>query len=140
MWQIILGIGIIFLLMEIFVPSMFFLNFAFAAFICSLISYFYQNIIVLIILFCLISFISIFAIRPLFFKNKPSKEEKTGMEEKYVGQIAKVIEPIDKTKGAITIYDERWQARNVDAFTIEVGQNIKIIGYDSLIMKVKKVD
>lgn len=140
MWQIVLGIGIIFLLMEMFFPAMFFLNFAFAAFVCALISYFYQNIVVLIVLFCLISFISIFAIRPLFFKNKTKKEEKTGMEEKYVGQIAKVVEPIDKTKGVISIYDERWQARNIDDFTIEVGENIKIMGYDSLIMKVKKLD
>lgn len=140
MWEIILGIGIIFLLMEMFFPSMFFLNFAFAAFICALISYFYQNIVVLIVLFCLISFISIFTIRPLFIKNKTKKEEKTGMEEKYIGKTAKVIEPIDKTKGAISIYDERWQARNVDDFVIEVGENIKITGYESLIMKVKKID
>lgn len=139
MWQIILGIGIVFLLMEIFVPSMFFLNFALAAFVCALVSYFCQNIILLILLFCVLSFVFIYTLRPLFL-NKNKKEEKTGMEEKYVGKTAKAAEQIDKNKGAISIYDERWQARTTDDTTIEIDEIVKITGYDSLIMKVKKID
>jgi len=140
MWQTILGIGIIFLLFEIFVPSMFFLNFALSAFICAIISYFYHNIIVLIILFCMLSLIFIFSLRPIFLKKIQDNGEKTGLEEKYIGKIAKVIEPIDKTKGVISIYDERWQARNIDDFEIEINEKVEIISNDSLIFKVKKVN
>ena len=50
------------------------------------------------------------------------------------------IENIDKNNGVITIYDERWQARNIENETIEAGQTVEIVGYDSLIMKIKKID
>ena len=140
MWQIILGVGIIFLLMEIFVPSMFFLNFAFAALICATVSYYYQNIIVLIILFCVLSLFFIFALRPIFLAKLYRKNVKTGIEEKYVGKIAKAIENIDKNSGVVSIYDERWQARSSDDSVIEAGCNVEIIGYENLILNVRKVD
>ena len=66
--------------------------------------------------------------------------EKTGIEEKYVGKTARAVENIDKNNGVITIYDERWQARNIENETIEAGQTVEIVGYDSLIMKIKKID
>ncbi len=140
MWQIILGVGLVFLIMEIMIPSMFFLNFAFAALICAVISYFYQNIIVLTILFCILSFLFIFFLRPLFIKKSDKDEEKTGIEEKYIGKTACAAEPINKNGGVITIYGERWQAKNIEDFTIEAGQNVEIVKNESLIMFVKKVD
>lgn len=139
MWQIILGIGIIFLLLEIFIPTMFFINFAIAAAICSVVSLFYQSFFGLIAIFSILSLLFIFILRPLFQK-KTSKEQKTGMEEKYIGKIAHVVQDVTATDGAISIYDERWQARNIEDFTIKAGQKVEIISHDSLIMKVKKID
>ncbi len=140
MWQIILGVGIIFLLLEIFAPSMFFLNFALSALICAVVSIFFDNIIFLIILFCVLSIIFILSLRPIFLKKLYKKDEKTGIEEKYIGKTAKVVENIDKNYGIISIYDERWQARNIEDSTIEAGQMVEIVGIDSIIMKVKKID
>ena len=139
MWQIILGIGIIFLLLEIFVPTMFFINFAVAAAICAVISLFYKSLFGLILIFSILSLVLIFVLRPIFQKQSEN-EEKTGMEEKYVGKTARVVENITKDCGVISIYDERWQARNVEDSTIEVGCNVQIIGYESLVVKVKKAD
>lgn len=139
MWQIILGIGIVFLLIEIFIPTMFFINFAIAAAICAIISLFYKSIFGLTIIFSILSLSFIFILRPIFQKKNPN-EEKTGMEEKYVGKTAKAIENITNESGVISIYDERWQARNIENETIETGQNVEIVGYESLIMKVKKIN
>lgn len=139
MWQIILGVGIIFLLLEIFIPSMFFINFALAAGVCAVVSLFYQSIFGLVIIFSILSLIFIFVLRPIFQKKLPN-EEKTGIEEKYIGKIAKAIEDINKDNGAISIYDERWQARNIDDSIIEKGSNVKIIKNESLIMIVQKID
>ena len=61
------------------------------------------------------------------------------MEGKYIGKIVKVIEPVDKFKGAITIYDERWEARTDCEETIPAGTEVKIVGYDSLVLKVEKI-
>ena len=139
MWQIILGVGIIFLLLEIFIPSMFFINFALAAVVCAIISLFYEGIFVLVVIFSILSLIFVFLLRPIFQK-KSSDDAKTGIEEKYVGKTARVVENVTCDAGVITIYDERWQARNVEDSTVEAGCSVEIVGYDSLIMKVKKLD
>lgn len=139
MWQIILGVGIIFLLLEIFIPSMFFINFAISAVICAIISLFYKSIFGLIVIFSALSLILVFLLRPIFQK-KNQNEEKTGMEEKYVGKTARVVENVTKDSGVISIYDERWQARNIEESEIQAGEMVEILGYESLIMKVKKVD
>lgn len=139
MWHIILGIGIIFVLLEIFIPSMFFLNLALAAFVCAGVSYFISNIPILITVFCILSVIFIFGLRPIFQK-KSSNEEKTGIEEKYINKTAQASENIDRNSGAISIYDERWEARNIDEGTIEAGSKVQIVRNESLIMFVKKID
>lgn len=139
MWEIILGVGIIFLILEMFIPTMFFINFALAAFICALMSAFTSNITILVIAFALLSLTLLYAIRPFFLKNKQTKEQKTGMESKYVGKIATAIEEIDSEKGVISIYDERWQARSKGE-KIEKGQKVEITGYESLVMYVVKKD
>ena len=138
MWQILLCVGFLFLIFEIFTPTMFFLNFALSAFVCALLSVFVQNVTILSVVFCILSIILIFLLRPILMKNLKNKQLQTGMESKYIGQTAKVIEEIDKTKGVISIYDERWQARNIDDGVISTGENVEIISYKSIIMYVKK--
>lgn len=141
MWQICLTIGIMFLILEIFVPSYFFLNLAIAAFICAILPvYFEISLSLLVIIFCVLSLALILVLRPLLTKKDNSKHLKTGLEAKYVGKTAKVVEEITKQKGVISIYDERWQARNVDDGTIEIGEQAEIVGYDSIVMKVKKAN
>ena len=80
-----------------------------------------------------------FVLRPIFAKNREGKKHATGMESKYVGKIAKAIEDIDSQKGAITIYDERWQARNTEEGVIEAGSSVEIISHESIVMNVRKV-
>lgn len=140
MWQFIAGVGIIFVLMEIFLPSMFFLNLALAAFATAVISVFVSSISTLIWIFCGLSILFIFTLRPLFKHAQDKKGTKTGIEEKYIGQIATVIEEVDSNSGAITIYDERWQARSAEGGIISAGQKVEIVSNDSLIMNVKKID
>ena len=57
MWEIILGVGIIFLILEIFAPTMFFISLALSAFLCALLSVFVNDIITLIIVFAILSLI-----------------------------------------------------------------------------------
>ena len=142
MWQLFLVcliIGFLFLILEMFTPSLFFLNFAVAAFICALLSFLIQDVFWLVIIFSVLSVVLIFTLRPLLMKNRNNNDTKTGMESKYVGKSAVVIDEIDSNKGAISIYDERWQARNIEEGVIPVDANVEIVGYDSLIMKVKEI-
>lgn len=140
MWEIILGIGIVFLLLEIFIPTLFCINFAIAAFIVAIISCFIHNFAVLTIIFCILSIILIYSLRPMLLKLSKNEKLKTGIEDKYIGKTAIVLEDINKDQGAISLYDERWQARNIKEGTIPKGANVKIIKNESIIMFVEKID
>ena len=139
MWQIILCIGFIFLILEMFTPAMFFLNFAIAAFVCAILSVYVESITVLVIVFSLLSVVLIYTLRPMLMKNMKNKENETGMASKYVGKTATVIEEVTKDKGVVSIYDERWQARNVEDGVIEAGKKVEIVNFESLILFTKEV-
>lgn len=139
MWQILLTIGIISLILEILVPSMFFLNFALSAFLCAVLAYYIPSITIVTIAFCALSLITILVLRPILLGLQNRIKDKTGMEDNYIGKTVPVIEDITKDSGAISIYDERWQARVDSDEVIRIGEKVEIIGYESIIMKVKKV-
>ena len=137
-WQFFGVVGIIFLIMEIFTPSMFFLNFALAAFICAPISVYVKNFYALAIIFFVLSFVSFVFLRPVIMKRF-NKETETGMESKYIGQIVKAEEDITSDAGVISIYGERWEARSEGGVVIPRDSRVKIIRNESLIMFVEAV-
>ena len=112
---------------------MFFLNFALAAFLTAIASYWVANLFTLVIIFFVLSFLSFIFLRPVILKRF-SKETNTGMEDKYIGKIVKVEEEITENKGVISIYGERWEARTENGEIIPQGADAKILRNDSLIM------
>ena len=139
LWQLCGVIGIAFLILEIFTPSMFFLNFALAAFLSAAVSLVYTNIFGLIAIFCALSFISFAFLRPLVIK-KFNKETETGVNSKYIGQIVKAEEDINDSQGVISIYGERWNARSDNGEFIPKGASVKIIRNESIVMYVSKIE
>ncbi|MBR4106698.1 MAG: NfeD family protein [Alphaproteobacteria bacterium] len=138
-WQIFSIIGLTFLILEMLVPSMFFFNLAFAGFITAIVAVWLSDWIWLTIIFSVLALLSILLLRPLMLRSRKTKEQTTGMESKYVGKVVKVIEPIGRLSGAITVYDERWEARADVNEPIAKGEAVKIIKYDSLVLTVEKI-
>ena len=138
LWQLLGVIGIAFLIFEMFTPSMFFLNFALAAFICAPISVYVKNPYTLVIIFFVLSFVSFVFLRPILIK-KFSKSTDTGVNSKYIDQIVKAEQEISGTSGVINIYGERWEARSEDGSIIPAGSEVKIVRNESIIMYVSKV-
>ena len=139
LWEIFAIVGLISVILEMIVPSMFFLNLALSGFVTAVLALFIDSWIYLTVIFVVLSIISILFLRPILLKHKESKEQETGMQGKYIGKIVKVIEPVTKYSGAITIYDERWEARVDGDETIEVGAEVKIVKNDSLVLTVERV-
>ncbi len=139
LWELLCVIGVGFVILEIFTPSMFFLNFALASFITALASVYIANKFALVLIFFVLSFLSFAFLRPVIMK-KNTKETKTGIEDKYIGRVAKVVEEVSEYKGVISIYDERWEARSDDKSIIPAGAEVKIIRNESLIMYVTKLE
>ena len=92
---------------------------------------------ILVSVFFVFSFLSFAFLRPILLKKK-GKETETGVNDKYIGKKAKVIEDISGDNGAISIYDERWNARTEDGSVIPAGSEVEIVKNDSLIMYVVK--
>lgn len=138
-WELFAIVGLACLILEMIVPSMFFLNLAVAGFVTAIVAVYFQSWIGLILIFVVLSIISVLFLRPILVKNKNSKEKETGMEGKYIGKIVKVTEPVGKFSGAITIYDERWEARCETDETIPEGSEVKIVKYDGLVLTVERI-
>lgn len=140
LWQVYTIVGVVCLILEMLVPSMFFLNLSIAGFITAIISLFINNGNMLTIDFIILSIVSVFLLRPLLLRTlKHSKDKETGVKAEYIGKIVKVIEPITKYSGAITIYDERWDARVENDDEIPKDTEVRIVKNDSLVMYVERV-
>ena len=136
LWQLLAICGIAFLILEMFTPSMFFLNFSLAAFITAVLSIYTKNPYVLVIAFFVFSFVSFIFLRPIIMKRFNQSKE-TGINSKYIGQTARAEEDITNSSGVISIYGERWEARSENGTTIEKGSEVKIIRNESIIMYVE---
>lgn len=136
--------GFIFLFLELAAPSMFFLPLGGAAFFSAIVAFkFPDNHWAQAIAFAVFAVIFFLATRP-FMKKKPTQAEQTGLEAKYIGNVASVIKDIAVPNtdgiGTIKIYGETWQAKSLHADEIKVGQMVKIIKNESLIMFVEKIN
>lgn len=139
LWQLWSICGIAFLIFEMFTPSMFFLNFALAAFITAVFSVCIGTISTLIIIFFVFSFVSFAFLRPILVK-KFIKDKETGLQNKYIGKTVTADEEITDKAGVINIYGERWDARSDDGSVIPSGSQVKIVRNESIIMYVQKID
>lgn len=138
LWELLGIIGVGFIILEIFTPSMFFLNFSLAAFITAGVSVLTKTPYILVLTFFVFSFLSFAFLRPILVKRF-CKSKETGVSGKYIGKIAKAEEEIGETSGVITIYGERWDARSEHGTVIESGSEVKIVRNESIIMYVEKV-
>ena len=138
MWQFLSICGIMFLILEMFTPSVFFLNFSLAAFLTALFSLFVENPYVLTIVFVVLSFVSFWLLRPIIV-GKFNKTKETGINSKYIGKVVKADSEINEYNGSIQIYGERWDARSEDGSVIPQGADVKIIRNESIIMYVEKI-
>jgi len=138
-WQLLIIAGLLFLLIEIFTPVLFFLNFALACFITAVVAFFTADWNILIPVFVIFSALFLMFLRPLLIKSR-TNGQKTGVEEKYIGKTAKVVETVTSNSGVISLYDERWNARSQSGEDLEIGSVVKIVRNESLMLYVEKVN
>ena len=137
-WTYYIIVSVIAVIIEIFVPVLYGVNFAFAGILTALISVFWGDLYTTLIIFVILSLISITFIRPMLEKYL-KKSSTTDFNEKYIGKIVKVIEPVTLSSGAVTVYEERWEARTKQEENIDAGHDAKIIGNDGLILFVERI-
>ncbi len=138
-WIVFLIISLICFIAEIYTPTMFFLNFAIAGIVCTVLALLTDNYNVLVPIFTILSILFILFLRPLLNIN-PKKEKEHTFESQYIGKTATAITDINAFSGRLKIYDEDWEARTADEAAAEIkkGSKITIIRHDDLTMFVEK--
>jgi len=136
-WQLLIVVGILFILVEIFAPMVFFLNFALACFMTAAVAFYIVDWNILVPIFVVTSAIFLIFLRPILIKKRNGKMQ-TGIDDKYIGKIVKVIETVTSSSGVVSIYDERWSARSNTGEEFEAGSEVKIVRNESLILYVEK--
>jgi len=138
-WQILVMVGAIFIIIEMFTPVLFFLNLALACFVTAVVAYYVFDWNILVPIFVISSAIFLLFLRPILVKTKIGLNQKTGVDEKYIGKIAKSTEAVTATAGIVSIYDERWNARSENGEIIPAGAEVRIVRNESLTLFVEKV-
>lgn len=138
-WQIWGIIGIIFIVIEIFTPVLFFLNLAVAALLTGLSVYLLKiDFTTQLIVFSVLAFTLLLCLRPLLLKSKKTPAQ-SGIEAKYINKEAKVVNKITKEGGRIAIYGEEWKAKAQNEEEINENEIVKIISNDGLTIIVEKI-
>ncbi|MBI2794375.1 MAG: NfeD family protein [Ignavibacteria bacterium] len=141
--QIWLIIAIAFLILEIITPGFVLANFAVGAIGAAVAAFFGATMVVQLIVFAILCFISFVTIRPILKKtlikdDKPAFLTGAGA---IVGRTTIVTEriPNDLISGRVQIDGDSWQAISEDANPIEVGERVSVVRVDSTIVVVKRL-
>ena len=140
LWQTFVLITVITAFMEMFVPSLIFLNISFAALLAAGLAYINVPAIFVTVSFVRFATVSLWFVRPIMMKYFYfDKSENTGMDSKYIGNTAVVVKDVSKNSGRVAIYGEEWEARTTNDDVIPKGSNVKILSNESIVLYVEKI-
>lgn len=142
LWLILLIVSIVFLIMEMFTPTLFFINLSIAAAVSAFIAYCGYSGTVITFVFLIVSIAAIGLIRPFLMDKMYNKKNVTGLDDKYIGKIAKVVSEITKSGGRVSIYGEEWQAKlseDSSESCVAANEQVKIVSIDSIVFTVEKI-
>ena len=138
-WLIWIIAGVVFFLIELFTPVLFFLNLGFACLLAAIGAYLGLAFMWQVTIFAAFSALFLAFLRPFLMKNVNTKDASTGIEGKYIGHNAKTILPTNELDGRITIYGEEWAARSTEKEEIPQNVDVKIIRNEGTIFYVEKI-
>jgi membrane protein implicated in regulation of membrane protease activity len=126
LWLIILAVLILIEILTLGLTTIWFAGGALIAFIVSL---FYDNLLVEVILFLVMSMVLLSFTRPLVLKYFNPKRTKTNYEG-VIGKEAMVTITIDNMNavGQVIVDGQEWSAKSLDGNVIKQGAKVKIHG------------
>lgn len=140
LWLSWLLLGIICLIVEMTNGDFFLMSFAIGGFFTSLLSVFIDNIVAQVILFAIISLLSIYFIRPIALKYlHQTQNRRLSNAEALIGREGKVTDLIEAGGyGRVQIDGDSWKAQSNDGGSIEIGKDVRILRLDSIIVTVEE--
>ncbi len=142
LWQIWLIVALLFFVIEILTTGVAVICFSFGALASMIVALCGGNITLQVILFAVVSLLSLIFLRPVLVKlfyKKGKKEVKTNVDA-LIGRIGVVSETIDfaKNQGRVAVDGDDWKAVSQDDSVIEKGEKVEIVKIESIIVTVKR--
>ena len=131
-----LSLFIILLLIEAFTINLVTIWFAIGCVASLITSMFTDSILIQMIVFISVSFVSLLITKPIVRKLKSFSVVPTN-SDRVIGKVGEVIKPISKNQnGEIKFYGNVWTASSDDK--IDVGERAKVISIEGVKLIVKK--
>lgn len=143
-WQIWLILALAFFLLEIFTSGIAVICFSFGSLAAAVVAAFGGTVVWQVILFAIVSLLSFVFIRPILVKlfYKSGKNEIKTNAEAIIGRVGFVTEIVDNKNntGRVKVDGDDWKAVSKDDSVIQVGEQVKIIKLDSIIVTVARIN
>jgi membrane protein implicated in regulation of membrane protease activity len=127
---------IILLFIELVTINLVTIWFAIGAVFAMIISFFTDSILIQLLVFLIVSFITLLVTKPLIKKFKSNVITPTN-SDRVIGKSGDVIKAIERNKyGEVKIFGNVWTATSDEV--IEVGSRVKVLAIDGVKLIVKK--
>ena len=130
-------VAIVFVILELITSSFFLVWFGIGAIVAAILNYLGFDIYVQFIAFAVVSLVLILSTRRFADRIAPESSKKT-TAERLIGKTAKVLRQIDENTFVVSVAGEEWSAHTNDA--VDVDDTVKVVGINSIILIIEKVD
>lgn len=130
-------IAIVFVILELITTSFFLVWFGIGSLVAAFLNYLGFDIYVQFIAFAVVSAVLILSTRKFANRITPESTKKT-TAERLIGKDAKVIRKIDGNTFVVSVAGEEWSAHTNDP--VDVDDVVKVVGINSIILIVEKID
>lgn len=140
LWQLWVLVTVVCLILELTSGDLFILCFSIGALVTSVLSAFGLGFYGQLAVFVVASVLSLLFVRPSLVKRLHGrKKERLSNADALIGRIGRVSEAIEQGGyGRVAIDGDDWKAVSSDGTYVPMGQNVRVVGRESIIITVEK--
>ena len=140
LWQMWTAVAVLFLILELCTGGFFIVCFAFGAAFAAVGAALGAGFVMQLVLFIVFSAVGVFGVRPFAMKYLHSQSDaRVSNADAIEGRIGTVSQEIEAGGyGRVAIDGDDWKAESADGQAIAAGERVKVVGRESIIIKVIK--
>ena len=142
LWLAWLLVSLLCLVLELTNGDFFIMCFAIGGVAAAIVSAFSDSFTLQVIVFAVVSALSIFFVRPFALKYlHKNKDNRVSNADAIIGRIGKVTEPIAANgHGRVKVDGDSWKAVTANNLAIEEGTTVRIVALNSIIVTVERAE
>lgn len=140
LWQLWVLVTVVCLILELTSGDLFVLCFSIGALVTAVLSAFGLGFYGQLAVFVVASVLSLLFVRPSLVRRLHGrKKERLSNADALIGRIGRVSEAIEQGGyGRVAIDGDDWKAVSSDGTYVPMGQNVRVVGRESIIITVEK--